>query len=347
MINNVMIVYVNLDSLCSCSSTSGTCVSLNTCAYTSSGSCYNTLIFFMVILFAERFVTIFSVTNVVVISVDVIESRNLYVSCVITSRAFYVCIPTDFCTSSIFAFYINEVMLKSLKNRLAFDVIATRAILVCGITVFSTSSILALYINEVMLKSLKNCLAFDVIATRAILVCGITVFCTSSILAFYINEVMLKSLKNSLAFDVIATRAILVCGVTGFGTSSVFTFYINEVMLKSLKNCLAFGVIATRAILMCGITVFSTSSSLAFYGNKIVIKSRNFLCVRIATFASECLNTCCCTCSGSCNRTFVFANVYCFDYEIVRNNRDLVCAADYNLDIAVFFTFLEVSSKVS
>ena len=144
--------------------------------------------------------------------------------------------------------------------------------------------------------------------------CGITVFCTSSILALYVNEVMLKSLKNCLAFDVIATRAILVCGITVFCTSSILALYVNEVMLKSLKNCLAFDVIATRAILVCGITVFCTCSILAFYVNKIVIKSRNFLCVRIATFASECLNTCCSTCSGSSHGFCVVSTLVFYIY---------------------------------
>ena len=165
-----------------------------------------------------------------------------------------------------------------------------------------------------MLKSLKNCLAFDVIATRAILVCGITVFSTSSILALYINEVMLKSLKNCLAFDVIAARAILMCGITVFGTCSSLSLYVNKIVSESFKNCLTFGVITTRAILVRGITVFGTCSSLSLYVNKIVIESRNFLCVRIATFASECLNTCCSTCSGSSHGFCVVSTLVFYIY---------------------------------
>ena len=82
VLNNGMIVLVNRDSLCSCSSTSGTCVSHNTCAYASSRSCYNAFALFVVARMAERLFAILSITNVVIIFVDVIKSIDFFLICV-------------------------------------------------------------------------------------------------------------------------------------------------------------------------------------------------------------------------------------------------------------------------
>ena len=82
VLNDSMIILVNLDNLCSYCSTSSTCVSHNTCAYASSRSCYNAFSLNVVTGLAERLFAILSITNIVVIFINVIECVYLFLICV-------------------------------------------------------------------------------------------------------------------------------------------------------------------------------------------------------------------------------------------------------------------------
>ena len=140
----------------------------------------------------------------------------------------------------------------------------------------------------------------------------------------------------------------VICAKVCFASIAVaVVIFVN--MTKLCNNlCVCMLIVVSTCI--CLNAFFCTCRSCCYHANVVVCSSvnRNNLCVSITAFASECLNTGSCTSSSGGYFFSVFTNVNALDNELaIGSNCDLICAANNNLNIAVFSTFLEVSAKIS
>ena len=170
-------------------------------------------------------------------------------------------------------------------------------------------------------------------------------FCRCVAKGFALNYATVFTSLRSLASCVCPN---VICAKVCFASIAVAVAIF--VGMTELCNNLCVCVLSIVRTCICLNAFFCTCRSSCYHANIVVCSSinRNSLCVSIAAFASECLNTGSCASSSSSYFFGVFTNVNALNSELaISGNCNLVCATNNNLNIAVFSAFLEVSAKFS
>ena len=169
-------------------------------------------------------------------------NRMLNISCVSTSCAVFVCIPTDFCACGSFCINFNKCVLvvESRDNFLSDCCIVTSwAVLTFCKTCICTIGSYCFINNYIVSIGVNGKFNLSCVSTSCtVFVCIPTDFCASGSLCIYLDKCifMIESGNDFLSFVVVASVAFKAICIAVFCASRSKPFFIITIMKNISKT---------------------------------------------------------------------------------------------------------------